>query len=142
MNAREEYLMLHKAQRERRRQVIAILTVFSVMVAVIVFWWLKLTGVTVTGEAFCSFTEHTHNSSCYEYTLICTDESEEHIHTADCTEKVMACTAEEHIHTSECYTPILDEEETSENEEHDAPLLMAVGDDGGSNITYINELTP
>ncbi|MBR2079291.1 MAG: VWA domain-containing protein, partial [Clostridia bacterium] len=91
-------------QRERRRQVIAILTVFSVMVAVIVFWWLKLTGITVTGEAFCSFTEHTHNSSCYEYTLICTDESEEHEHTADCMEQTFICEKDEHVHTSECYS--------------------------------------
>ncbi|MBQ4267708.1 MAG: VWA domain-containing protein [Clostridia bacterium] len=104
MNARDEYLMLHKTQRERRGQVIVMLTVFSVMVAVIVFWWLKLTGVTVTGEAFCSFTEHTHNSSCYEYTLICTDESEEHEHTADCMEQTFICEKDEHVHTSACYS--------------------------------------
>lgn len=115
MNAREEYLMLHKAQRERRRQVIAILTVFSVMVAVIVFWWLKLTGVTVTGEAFCSFTEHTHNSSCYEYTLICTDESEEHEHTADCMEQTFICEKDEHVHTSECYSNPEADKETAED---------------------------
>lgn len=115
MNAREEYLMLHKAQRERRRQVIAILTVFSVMVAVIVFWWLKLTGVTVTGEAFCSFTEHTHNSSCYEYTLICTDESEEHEHTADCMEQTLICEKDEHVHTSECYSNPEADKETAED---------------------------
>jgi len=115
MNARDEYLMLHKTQRERRRQVIVILTVFSVMVAVIVFWWLKLTGVTVTGEAFCNNAEHIHGSSCYEYTLICTDESEEHEHTADCMEQTLICEKDEHVHTSECYSNPEADKETAED---------------------------
>ena len=104
MNAREEYLVLHRETRERRRQVMAVLAVFSVMVAVIVFWWLKLTGITVTGEAFCNTAEHIHGSSCYEYTLICTDESEEHVHTAECMEERFICEISEHTHTSECYS--------------------------------------
>lgn len=104
MNAREEHLVLHRETRERRRQAMAVLAVFSVMVAVIVFWWLKLTGITVTGEAFCNNAEHIHGSSCYEYTLICTDESEEHVHTAECMEESFICEISEHTHTSECYS--------------------------------------
>lgn len=104
MNAREEHLVLHRETRERRRQAMAVLAVFSVMVAVIVFWWLKLTGITVTGEAFCNTAEHIHGSSCYEYTLICTDESEEHVHTAECMEERFICEISEHTHTSECYS--------------------------------------
>lgn len=104
MNAREEYLVLHRETRERRRQVMAVLAVFSVIVAIIVFWWLKLTGITVTGEAFCNTAEHIHGSSCSEYTLICTDESEEHVHTAECMEESFICEISEHTHTSECYS--------------------------------------
>ena len=137
-----DYLEKHRKFRVDSRKLATVFFVSAFIVAIIVFWWLKLTGITMTGDALCETEEHLHSASCYEYTLICTDESEEHIHTDDCTERVLACTAEEHIHTADCYTPILDEEETSENEEHDAPPLMAVGDEGGSNITYINELTP
>ena len=142
METKGNYLVLRRLAKQRQKKILSVLIAIAVIVAIVVFWWLKLTGITMTGEALCDYTEHTHSDTCYQYTLICTDESEEHIHTADCTEKVLACTAEEHIHTADCYTPILDEEETSENEEYDAPPLMAVGDDGGSNITYINELTP
>lgn len=104
MSAREEYLVSHRETRERRRQVMAVLAVFSVIIAIIVFWWLKLTGITVTGEAFCNTAEHIHGSSCYEYTLICTDESEEHVHTAECMEERFICEISEHTHTSECYS--------------------------------------
>ena len=138
METKGNYLVLRRLAKQRQKKILSVLIAIAVIVAIVVFWWLKLTGITMTGEALCDYTEHTHSDTCYQYTLICTDESEEHIHTADCTEKVMACTEEEHIHTADCYTPILDEEETSENEEYDAPPLMAVGDDG--NIIYTSHL--
>ena len=140
METKGNYLVLRRLAKQRQKKILSVLIAIAVIVAIVVFWWLKLTGITMTGEALCDYTEHTHSDTCYQYTLICTDESEEHIHTADCTEKVLACTAEEHIHTAECYTPILDEEETSENEEYDAPPLMAVGNDGASSHEFDDDI--
>ncbi len=63
------------------RQAVLIL---SMLVVVSVFWSLKLTGITMAGEAFCGMDEHVHTEACYE-----TEE---------------ACAIEEHIHTSRCYS--------------------------------------
>ena len=30
----------------------------SLAVVLLVFWWLKLTGITLAGEAFCGISEH------------------------------------------------------------------------------------
>ena len=35
-----------------------LLPIISVAVVIGVFWWLKLTGITMAGEAFCGFDDH------------------------------------------------------------------------------------
>lgn len=104
MSTREDYLLMHRVSRQKHRQILYVLTIFSLVVVLAVFWWLKLTGITMTGDALCETEEHLHSASCYEYTLICTDESEDHEHTSECTEKNLFCEISEHTHTSECYS--------------------------------------
>ncbi len=80
----KEYLKDHKTFRIRNKQLIAIFPLIAVLVAIIVFWCLKLVGITVTSDALCELDEHTHISSCY----------------SDCE---LICTKLEHTHSSECF---------------------------------------
>ena len=61
------------------RQMIVLLSVF---VVVVVFWCLKLTGITLAGEAFCGMDEHVHADACYEMSEVCS--IAEHIHVESC----------------------------------------------------------
>ena len=61
----------HRQFRERKTKLIIIFPVIAVAVAVLVFWWLKLVGITITGDAFCGLEEHTHNEECYTAEYIC-----------------------------------------------------------------------
>ncbi len=53
---------------KRRTAAAAMLGIFVIMA---VFWGLKLTGITLAGEACCGYTEHTHTEECITKTLIC-----------------------------------------------------------------------
>ena len=72
----------------------------SLAVVLLVFWWLKLTGITLAGEAFCGISEHEHNDSC-----------------------IAECTLTEHIHTASCYSDITADVETREEWEKTVPLM-------------------
>ena len=89
MQQTENYLaQVHtrKTMHGRLRQALLIL---SLVVILAVFWGLKLTGITLAGEAFCGKTEH--------------------IHTADCEN----CALAEHIHDKTCYSNITLDLETA-----------------------------
>ena len=121
------YLGKHKKFRTDSRKLATAFLITAFSVAIIVFWWLKLVGVTVTGEAFCGIDEHTHGSECYISEVVCgfdeklestTDEaSEEHgTETEESTEateitqeETESFTASEvtHIHTDKCYEKTL-----------------------------------
>ena len=47
-----------------RRQITALLSLFVILA---VFWGLKLTGITLAGEAFCGIDEHSHGEECLAY---------------------------------------------------------------------------
>ncbi len=66
-----DYLGKHKKFRIDRTKLATAFFLSAFIVALIVFWWLKLVGITVTGEAFCGLEEHTHSSECYSVELIC-----------------------------------------------------------------------
>ena len=106
MNPNANYINTQIVDRQKRKTILTVLAVLSVIVTLIVFWSLKLTGITFTGEALCELSEHTHDGSCYEYTLICTDEDETHEHTADCVNEELICIITEHTHTRECYEDV------------------------------------
>ena len=109
-----DFLGKHKKFRTDSKKLAITFFVAAVTVAIIVFWWLKLTGITVTGDAFCGLSEHTHGDDCYVNELVCDIESssdetvtdgtvEHHIHTDECFVQTLSCTKNEHIHTAECF---------------------------------------
>lgn len=89
-----EYLKDHKLFRKTNKNIIAIFPLIAILVAILVFWGLKLVGITVTGDALCGFEEHTHVSECY-------------------IEEELVCTVPEHIHSGECFPNLEADLETS-----------------------------
>ena len=65
------YLDKHKKFRIDNKKLATVFIVSAFVVAIIVFWWLKLIGITVTGDAFCGLDEHVHSEACYTSELIC-----------------------------------------------------------------------
>ncbi len=63
----------------KRRTAAAIMLGMVIIIAV--FWWLKLTGITMAGEACCGYVEHEHSEECIKRTLICgyDEETEESV---------------------------------------------------------------
>ena len=126
------YLDIHKKFRIDSKKLATVFLVLAFIVAIIVFWWLKLVGITVTGEAFCGVDEHTHTEECYITELVCsyadlTETTAENVtqeknitQTAEAAEEITEETTEEiteeateeiteentqsqHTHTEECY---------------------------------------
>ncbi len=87
-----EQLNMRNRDRHNLRQIIPTL---SLIVVLIVFWSLKLTGIGIAGEAFCG--------------------KEEHVHTEQCADSSSPCTLEEHIHIESCYSDITADLETSDD---------------------------
>ena len=79
-----------------------VITILSLLVILGVFWSLKLTGITMAGEAFCGKEEHVHSEECLKGTLICQmEEIPAHSHDDTCL-KTLICQQEEgsgHVHT-------------------------------------------
>ena len=83
----------------------------SFMVILGVFWGLKLTGITMAGEAFCGIEEHVHGETCVLQELICEiEETPAHVHSEACQAKVLQCEIPEqegHTHGETCVNKIL-----------------------------------
>ena len=77
--------------RKDRRSLRQIIVTLSLLVILMVFWSLKLTGIGIAGEAFCGQEEHVHSEACVD------------------------CTKKEHIHIAGCYSNIHADLETSED---------------------------
>ncbi|MBQ8893217.1 MAG: hypothetical protein IJ043_02270 [Clostridia bacterium] len=77
----KESLQLNKRAFRSRTPLLLLL---SLVVIVGVFWWLKIVGITMAGEAFCGLSEHTHSEACMADGLTCSEGKEEHIHIATC----------------------------------------------------------
>ena len=107
------YELIHKNSLKRRRM-ISLLLVLSMLVSSGVLWGLRDTGITMVNEEQCGVPEHTHTDECYADVLICgLEENEEHTHTEKCYERQLVCGYEEHIHDLGCYT---DEDTFTEDE--------------------------
>ena len=103
-----EFLKDHKQFRIKHKKLYFIFLISAVLVAIIVFWWLKLVGITITGDAFCGLDEHSHTEECYSTQIICNSSEEElsgntHKHDNTCSKKVLICTKTEHTHSAECF---------------------------------------
>ena len=107
-----EYLSKHKKFRIDNKKLAITFLVFAFIVAIIVFWRLKLTGITVTVDALCGISEHTHSEECYSNELVC---GEGHVHGEGCYESVLVCTETMHIHSAECFPDNTADTETAED---------------------------
>ena len=77
------YLKDHRLFRSRNKKIIAAFPIIALIVAIIVFWCLKIIGITVTSDTLCDLQEHTHISSCYsDGELVCL--KPEHTHSSEC----------------------------------------------------------
>lgn len=94
-----------------KRRIGYLLPLFALLVFVAVFWWLKLTALTMAGDAFCGYEEHIHTLECGLGATECTIE---HQHTPDCVGAEFLCGLEAHTHTSDCYSDIKADLETPE----------------------------
>ena len=90
----KDYLKTHKSFRIRNKNTIAIFPLIAVLVAISVFWCLKLIGITVTSDVLCEIEEHTHVNTCYS-------------------DEVLICTKPEHTHCAECFSEKSADVETS-----------------------------
>ena len=122
---RESLLEQLKINSKDRHSLWKIVTSLSLVVVLVVFWSLKLTGIGIAGEAFCGMQEHTHGDSCLQKTLICTqtetepsapEESiEPHVHTDTCYEMTVICQQQTHTHIESCYSDITADIETADD---------------------------
>lgn len=109
-NELSSYVYAVERAKNLKRRAAALLPILSLAVTISVFWWLKLTGITMAGDAFCGFAEHTHEDGCYTTSLNC---AESHDHTDECYTKNLSCETEEHIHVATCYSDFTADVETS-----------------------------
>ncbi len=107
----EQYLKLNNRTKNIKNRIALVLPILSLLVILAVFWWLKLTGITLAGDAFCGKQEHIHSEECVIKELQC---EESHAHTDDCYKNTSNCAIEEHIHIASCYSDITADVETSD----------------------------
>ena len=78
----------------------------SLVVILLVFWGLKLTGITMADEAFCGMDEHIHGEHCPTGELICDlEETDGHVHKESCILRELRCEQAEvlpHVHDEAC----------------------------------------
>ena len=77
-----ESLKMLKRNRVRRRRMLAIVLVLSLVVSLDVFWILRQPGWTLAGDADCKITEHTHDEACQSGEEPC--DKIEHVHSVSC----------------------------------------------------------
>lgn len=106
------YLGKHKKFRIAQNKLITVLSLFALILVIVVFWLLKIVGMTVTGEAFCNLEEHSHDDNCFVEETLCqlseneTGEgsaSESHHHSDECYNTTLVCKIPEHTHSADCY---------------------------------------
>ena len=79
----EQYLLQLNTEKRRWRRSVSILTVLSLVVALVTVWNLRVTGVTIANSASCGYEEHQHTGDCLlRDGQIC--EKEEHLHSTGC----------------------------------------------------------
>ena len=132
----KEYIRKAKVNKKTSKRLAKVVACLSLVVVLGVFWGLKLTGITLAGQAHCGKIEHKHSAECQTKTLICkleettntqeaqtqdgtdteqtTEISSAHTHTDECYE-IVNCELEEHIHTTACYSDVSADLETSDD---------------------------
>lgn len=90
----EQYLLQLNTEKRRWRQAVSILTVLSLVVALVTAWNLRMTGVTIANSASCGYEEHKHAEVCLQ-------------------DGMPVCGKEEHLHNTGCYSNPKADAETS-----------------------------
>ncbi len=104
--------------RTKRRRMQSVVLAMSFLVAFGVLWQLRITGITMTGEALCGYSQHEHSAQCEGAVLTCAlEESQGHSHDAVCSpEPELNCQLTPHVHDGES-------------------CIMAAGEDGAEVCT-------
>ena len=106
MQSIEHYLKKLNIGKDIRNFLYRALLILSLVVILGVFWELKLTGITMAGEAFCGRAEHVHSEACDLKQLVCyLAEVPAHTHSPECCEKILHCELPEqegHTHNVDC----------------------------------------
>lgn len=84
--------MKAKRSNSMKYEFFSIALCLSLLIILFVFWYLKLTGITMAGEAFCGNAEHIHSEECED-----------------------PCELQEHIHIESCYSDITADIETADD---------------------------
>ncbi|MBE6727186.1 MAG: hypothetical protein E7562_00895 [Ruminococcaceae bacterium] len=87
-----QYLTKIKQCNRMQHRFLSIALCLSLITVLCVFWYLKQTGITLAGDAFCGIKEHIHSDECKS-----------------------ACELEEHIHIESCYSDITADLETADD---------------------------
>ncbi|MEF2920424.1 MAG: Cna B-type domain-containing protein [Acutalibacteraceae bacterium] len=97
-----------------KKRIMMILPILSLVVFIAVFWWLKLVGITLAGDAFCGIEEHIHTEECLTQIVDATLSAENLTEQISESEKTVEyiCGFQEHQHTSMCYSDISADLET------------------------------
>lgn len=95
----EAYIKKLNRSRIQQNRMFGILCMLSILVSVAVFWQLRTIGITISDEACCGKTAHTHTDTCVvEQKLIC-EKNEK----AETLIKELGCQIEEHNHVETCF---------------------------------------
>lgn len=126
-NIVKDFLNQIKEDKHKRRRSYAVMFVLSMLVASSVLWQMKLTGITMTGEALCGYLQHEHTTECRGMKVACgLEESQEHQHNDECKQEAYVCGyEEEHAHTLLCYSDASADLETSSDWELTIQALNA-----------------
>ena len=81
----EQYLLQLNTEKRRWRRTVSVLTVLSLVVALVTVWNLRMTGVTTANSASCGYEEHQHDGDCFR-------------------DGLPVCGKEEHLHHTGCYS--------------------------------------
>ncbi len=102
-----DYVQDMRKDKKIKQKIGVVVLALSLITALIVLWQMKLTGIAMAGDAHCGIEEHVHTAECEERVLTCTSvEGEAHYHTDGCYEvnSEITCGFDEHTHTDECYS--------------------------------------
>ncbi len=135
---REVILVKKNIQLQNRRRIFSVIALLCLVAAIFVFSWLKLTGITVTGGAFCQKEEHSHSGECFSSSLLCENTNESHVHEEVCYENLLVCPLEEHTHEVSCYSDMDADKETAADWEK-AIDKSQLSESAAENLLYVAE---
>lgn len=109
-----------KKKKERGKRIAVLLLTAALVGSSVDLSALTVNAAEEEKTLTCEKEEHTHDDSCYESVLICTEEAEEHEHDDSCYEDKLICEKEEHTHDDSCYTITTSSDSEDEKQEDES----------------------